>query len=492
MVKPNWFCWYAHNLPALMACLSAIFSSSRWLIWSTLSWSKLNGLITTDHWLVGGRWVWQHRPTKHCYKYFDTYSDYRVSKIRKYIKVSIQKWDMYKACDMGWYIVLYILTLWHLTHGWKIMEIKLRVYTFIYIYIYLQQQISNPRLYQRYDFGGGCFGSCNIGFKISARFWNALTWVRLGQHVLHELYYKYIYIYASCLFDRKAVLRYTTIYHRYTWPLVWSITVPWKPCMAHISATMVYIRYYIHVYLYIHNVTQKKNKTDFIPCIYMSQGVVESDGRDLFHESLYYKTKLFFSKLMGVVSTVISRDTLEGFSKRVFIFTNPRNFLVDQLSFTTWSPSDSFDCSRYNWCIWSRSGSTRGCGVPSVEAMRIKSGVRKPAMCGFDAAFTDSVVPSANSTAPSCLSHCRTEGVLSHSEHKSFRSSWGFSNPVPTSSELILVPFKKPGYGPNVSGNMGDLWAVLNHVEQPMVHHWNDAIFTWWLFFYIYIPVVYR
>ena len=105
--------------------------------------------------------------------------------------------------------------------------------------------------------------------------------------------------------------------------------------MAHISATMVYIRYYIHVYMYIHNVTQKKNKTDFIPCIYMSQGVVESDGRDLFHESLYYKMKLFFSKLMGVVSTVISRDTLEGFSKRVFIFTNPRNFLVDQLSFTT-------------------------------------------------------------------------------------------------------------------------------------------------------------
>jgi hypothetical protein len=89
-------------------------------------------------------------------------------------------------------------------------------------------------------------------------------------------------------------LRYTTIYYRYSWPLVWSITVPWKPCMAHISATMVYIRYYIHVYMYIHNVTQKKNKTDFIPCIYMSQGVVESDGRDLFHESLYYKMKLFF------------------------------------------------------------------------------------------------------------------------------------------------------------------------------------------------------
>ena len=130
--------------------------------------------------------------------------------------------------------------------------------------------------------------------------------------------------------------------------------------------------------------------------------------------------------------------TLEGFSNLAFIFTNPRNFRVDQLSATIWFSSFCLDADWYKRVSCSRRGSINGCGLPSVEAILTSNGVRKPATWAWQAVLTDSVVPSGNMTVSSSRIWHRTAGSLSHSEARPPRSSWGLLDP--TSSELMVGP----------------------------------------------------
>ena len=130
--------------------------------------------------------------------------------------------------------------------------------------------------------------------------------------------------------------------------------------------------------------------------------------------------------------------TLDGFSNLAFIFTNPRNFRVDQLSATIWFSSFCLDADWYKRVSCSRRGSTNGCGLPSVEAILTSNGDRKPATWGWEAVLTVSVVPSGNMTAPSSRRWHRTSGSLSHSDDRPPSSSWGLLDP--TSSELMVSP----------------------------------------------------
>ena len=134
----------------------------------------------------------------------------------------------------------------------------------------------------------------------------------------------------------------------------------------------------------------------------------------------------------------LSQVTLESFSNLAFIFTNPRNFRVAQLSMTIWFSSFCLDAFWYKRVSCSRRGSINGCGAPSVEAIFTSNGDRKAATWGWEAVLTDSAVPSGNMTAPSSRRWHRTSELLSHSPDKPSSCSWGLLDP--TSSELMVSP----------------------------------------------------
>ena len=139
-------------------------------------------------------------------------------------------------------------------------------------------------------------------------------------------------------------------------------------------------------------------------------------------------------KISKIITEVPREESVEGFSFLVFILMNPRNFLVIQESWMICASSVLFDMALYNKFNSSRSGSTKGCGLESMEAILTRRGVKNSLMWGFTAFLTLSPMSFSKRTLSGTRRWALTSSARSHP-----RWSPAVGKPLPSASPASII-----------------------------------------------------